>query len=232
MMRQEARPGQLVQAYWWSGKVRWLTWACFSIGLASLVYCLYDLRWPGHFVGDMYGLEVMVRLVPLAACGGFMLLGALAVKLGRSRQSIAASLVGGLLVVSSATALVFMALGVAASRQQDTVRRTYPLLSTTELLRIARERKDQFAIDELLVRKDPSSTPGLRDILLDESEQMNLRICAAHALGEIGGDETKAALETARQDARGVDLRTAIDYALQTRLRGQAAGGAVPTTQP
>ncbi len=30
-----------------------------GIGIFSATYCIYDLLFPSHFVGDMYGMEVM-----------------------------------------------------------------------------------------------------------------------------------------------------------------------------
>jgi len=231
-MCQKPTVGESTQAdsRWRTGRP--LVRACFVVGLISMGYCLYDLVWPGHFVGDMYGLEVMVRLVLLVPAGGILLLGMAVAESGRFMGPKVARLAGSLLVILSAMVLVAMSANVVVSRHQDAVRAAYPSLSTAELFRIAREEKDQFAIDALLVRKDPAAVPGLRNILLDENEYGNLRVSAAHALGEIGTDEARAALEAARKGVHDEYLRIAIDYALQTRMGDGRSCSATPSTQP
>jgi len=211
---------------------RWIVWACFMAGFISLACCIYDLVWPGHFVGDMYGLEVICRLIVLVPAGSVMLLGLAVAERGWSKRSRVARVAGSVLVVLSVIGLGSMAAGVVVSRHQDAVRAGYPSLSTAELLRIAREEKDQFAIDALLVKKDPAAVPGLREILLDESEHGNLRHCAAHALGEIGTDEARVALEQARRDIHDPNLRIAIDDAPQTRMGMDITAVESPSTQP
>jgi hypothetical protein len=214
------------------GAGRWLNLSCLGVGVVSLACCVYDLARPGHFVGDMYGLEVLVRLtwVVLLAC--ILLVGVLMARFGESRRSRFAGLLGRLLSAGATVALVLAAMDVVESRRQDALHRTYPSRSTAELLRLAREKQDQFAVDELLVRKDPSSTQGLRDILLDEAQPTALRVCTAHALGEIGTQEARAVLDTARMTAPAGMLRTAIDYALETRMGAWPSVGKASSTQP
>ena len=90
--------------------------------------------------------------------------------------------------------------------------------STAELIRIAQDEEDSAAIDELLVRRDPTAVAGLSGILLDEGQSVALRSCAAHALGEIGGEEARAALERVRASHPHQALKTAVDYSLDIRM--------------
>ena len=232
MTRQDADAGRSARVDYRQVAGRWLNLSCLGVGVVSLACCVYDLARPGHFVGDMYGLEVIVRLtwVVLLAC--ILLVGVLMARLGESRRSRFAGLLGRLLSAGAAVALVLAAMDVVESRRQDALHRTYPSRSTAELLRLAREKQDQFAVDELLVRKDPRSTRGLREILLDEAQPPALRACTAHALGEIGTREARAVLDAARTTAPAGMLRTAIDYALETRMGGRPSVGKASSTQP
>ncbi|MBN1488291.1 MAG: HEAT repeat domain-containing protein [Phycisphaerae bacterium] len=193
-------------------------WGLLAIGGLSMAYCLYDLISPGHFVGDMYGMEVMFRLLMLSLPVAALLVGGVLFHVGRRKRSDAVCWTAAVLLVLPTLALVVMAGFVLADRRDDAVRRQYPSISTHELLRIAREQNEMFAIEELLVRQDPAVVPGLCEILRDANEDVRLRCGAAHALGEIGGPEARAALEQIRVDCPDKSLRFAIDYALERRI--------------
>lgn len=88
----------------------------FVAGLCALGCYLYDLVFPGHFVGDMYGLEVMMRLVIVAGpTAGLFIGGSLLYVIGdRERKWPRAG--AGALLVASAIGLVLLAYGVGRSR--------------------------------------------------------------------------------------------------------------------
>ncbi len=202
---------------------RWFGRVVLAVGLLALGYCLYDLMYPGHFVGDMYGLEVMGRLMLLAGPAVALLLSGVVLHFAWKREGRAPRVGAGVVLLVSALVLVATAWHVAGSRRQDAIRAQYPTRGTDELLRIARDQKDSFAVEELLIRKDPAAVPGLCAILLDDDENVTLRGSAAHALGEIGGDEAKAALERARSGSPPEVLKIAIDYALEVRITPQTS---------
>jgi HEAT repeat protein len=78
-----------------------------------------------------------------------------------------------------------LAFNVYRSRAVDDIRKTYPQKSTAKLIRIAAEEKDQFALYEIIVRKDTSAVPALISLLLDEQQDAKIRLEAAHALGQL-----------------------------------------------
>jgi len=48
------------------------------VGLSAAFYNAFDIRYPNHFVGDMYGMEIMWRgsvliLICLPLCIGFLM---------------------------------------------------------------------------------------------------------------------------------------------------------------
>ena len=206
------------------GRVRWLAGAVLGVALLSVGYCLYDLAYPGHFVGDMYGLEVLMRLLMLAGPAVALLVSGAVLHFAGNKRSRFRRAGAGAVLVISALLLAVLAGDVARDRRHDAIRRRYPLAGTEELLRIARERENDLAvaaIDELLVRRDPAAIPGLCAMLLDETESVALRGCAAHALGEIGGEKAKAALEKVRAGHPHETLKTAVDYALEVRMTSE-----------
>lgn len=195
-----------------------LAWGLLVIGGLSTGLCLFDLIAPGHFVGDMYGVEVMFRLLMLAMAVGALCMGGILLRLGKRKQSEVMCWVALIVLVLPTLVLMGMAGLVLVDRRNDAVRRLYPSADTAELLRVAREEKDRAAIDTLLVRRDPAAVRGLCEILLDAHEDLGLRCGAAHALGELGGPEARAALEQARGGCADESLRIAIDYALERRI--------------
>ena len=95
------------------------------------------------------------------------------------------------------------------------------------LLRIARSAKDEHAVFELLRRKDPSTVPWLREMLLDAGENGAFRINAAFALGTIGGVEARAALEEALAGQLPPQVKEAVEHVL-----GHPPGDNQPPQEP
>lgn len=167
------------------------------IGLLSGAYYIYDLKCPNHFVGDMYGLEVMARALILFAGFVPLFIGLLMLAIGWKRKN--RKLTNGGLILSDICSvfLILLSVNVFLSRFQDNIRKTYPQKSTDELVRIALDNNDQYAIYEIIARKDSSAIPALSNILLDKNQNARLRIESAHALGQIGGYDARASLEKA-----------------------------------
>ena len=80
---------------------------------------------------------------------------------------------------------------------KDEIRKTYTHKSTDELIKIAVKEKDQYAIYPIIEKKDRAAVPALCKILLDENQNVNLRIISANALGQIGGDRARNTLDKA-----------------------------------
>lgn len=192
---------------------------CLVTGLLSIALYVYDLMFPNHFVGDMYGLEVMIRFFYLAVVVVPMIIGSTMLRISNQKKRQGLRIIWNILVILPALILFIMALEVVWSRHIWEIRQRYPSRSTQELLQLAAGKKDQFAIEALQLKRDPASVPGLCQILLNESELSNLRICAAHALGEIGGEAAKAALEDVLSRSPNEYLQTACEYALYTRMK-------------
>ena len=130
-------------------------------GLFAACYYAYDLKHPNHFVGDMYGMEVMSRgclllmtVLPLCGC-------LLVAVIGWKKEELKMTELGLILADFFAAVLIILALNVFHARAVDDIRKTYPQKSTDELLRIAAKEKDQFAIYEILSRKDQAAVPAL-----------------------------------------------------------------------
>jgi hypothetical protein len=198
----------------------WLWPPCAVAGLLALGYNLYDLAYPGHFVGDMYGMEVMARAMYFIPPGGMMMLGAILLWVSRHKRSRDLCIASVILAIVSAAILTAEAAGVFHERELDKIHGQYPQRSAAELLRIVREEKDQFAVEALWGKAvgekgDPVSVQALCDILLDKDEESLLRSEAATALGQVGGDKATAVLEKARSETKDPHLIEAIGYALE-----------------
>jgi hypothetical protein len=187
----------------------------FALGIFASLYVVYDLRYPNRFVGDMYGMEVMFRLFLLFAAAGPMLLGAVFVSIGGRKKTGWSPILGTTIIVVSSLVLIAMAADVALSRRQNEIRKSYPEKSVEELLAIARNQKDQHAVDALMARADPVAVPGLALILLDTNQPGNLRYVAAQALARIGGEEARAALEKARDSADDPHFKGYLEFMIQ-----------------
>lgn len=214
------------------GLGQWIFIVLVIIGLLSLAYYFFDLVFPNHFVGDMYGLEVMCRLFFIILASIPIIIGIILLGTSQKKDKKAYGFVGTALIMFSC--IVYLALGIttAYSRWRSKVRDSYPRRSVEDLLYLAREKKDQFAIDALLIKKDADAVPGLCAILLDENEQGRLRVCAAHALGEIGGDRARGALQEVLSRNPPEFLKIAAEYALKTRMGIPApVVGEEPTTK-
>lgn len=193
--------------------------AVLPVGLLATAYNLYDLKYPSHFVGDMYGYEVLFRLAVLAVTAGPMLIAAILLLVGRRMRNRAVGRVGGLVITIASIILVVLAVNIAHGRHLDDIRKGYPKKSIEELVRIAREEKDIAAIDAIMMKRDPGAVPALREILLDASELAQLRYAAAHALGNIGGDEAREALEKGLEESNNTYLTETIGHALDNLKR-------------
>jgi hypothetical protein len=179
----------------------WVGLLFFALGILASLYYIYDLRYPSHFVGDMYDLEAIARVSWLCGAAGPMFIGAILLFLDWRKKSRRWRILGMALVIVSSIILVAMAVDVVQSRRLDEIRRGYPEKSIAELLAIAREQKDQHALYPLIAKPDPKAVPGLAQILLDENEQGSLRYCAAEALGRIGNEDAQKALVIARDSS-------------------------------
>lgn len=188
----------------------WVGLVFFAFGILAFIYCLYDLKYPSHFVGDMYGIEVLARLSWVCAAAIPMFIGTLLLFLNRQRKARRWRRFGMAFTIVSSAIMVAMAVDVVQSRRLDEVRKSYPEKSIAELLSIAKEQKDQHAIYPLITRADPAAVPGLAEILLDDDEPGNLRSCAAEALGRIGNEDAQKALLKARDSAGDEYLKKSV----------------------
>ncbi|MBI4965726.1 MAG: HEAT repeat domain-containing protein [Desulfomonile tiedjei] len=196
------------------------TWAWagvlfFGLGTAACFYCVYDLRYPNRFVGDMYNMEAMSRLLLLCFFGGLTLVGGAVSCVGWWKRRKRLQRVGTAITVVSSVVLITMAVDIGQSRHMNEVRRGYPEKSVEELLAIAREQEDQHAIDALMTKADPAAVPGLAMILLDDSAPGNLRYASAQALARIGGEDALKALEQAKGSSRDEHFREFLSHLLE-----------------
>ncbi len=168
-----------------------------SAGLLAAVYYGYDIMYPNHFVGDMYGLEVLYRVAVLIMIAVPIAIGLLLTVIGRMKKRNKLTMTGNILVGSACIVFIILAGNVFYSRHKDDLKKSYSLKDTGELIQIALKDKDQFAIYEIIARNDTSAVPALCLILLDTNQDDRLRLEAAHALGQLGGDSARVALERA-----------------------------------
>lgn len=195
-----------------------------GVALAMLagLYTLYDLLFPNHFTGDMYGLEATVRAVPLIVAALVFAVGS-ALCIRAVLRSQRPSMMALSFLMVAAIVLVTLAADTARSRHQWATRTSYSAKSIAELLDIARQRDGQFAV-YALGSKGKQAVSGLRDLLLDETASRTVRQVAAQALGNIayaGTPEAVTALEEARTRIGHADVRRAIEYALESVRRSR-----------
>jgi len=192
----------------------------FCSGVLAAAYHLYDVAFPNRFVGDMYGYEVLSRMLVQTLAAGAMLAGGVLWIAGRKEQSRGLRLWGGMIVAIPALLLIVMGVDVSRSRHWAEIRKEYPKKTIEELMRIAREEKEISALDAIAMKRDARSADALREILLDESVAVRLRIVAAQNIGQLGGRKAQTALEEAQRQRLDQHLRQAVDYALETVKTG------------
>ncbi|MBL7139432.1 MAG: HEAT repeat domain-containing protein [Planctomycetes bacterium] len=202
--------------------------AAIVVATLAVAYQFYDMACPNTFVGDMYGLIVLVRLVPLVACGVVLTAGGVLAVVGWTRRRRGPVIAGAVIAIAATLPILGMAGHVAWERHRNAVRATYPDRSVEDLLRLANEEHDQFAVGALSTKGDLAAVPGLRAMLLDPEAPTNLRICAAQAIANLGGPEAREALETARDGVTDPDVQRAVGYALESldAMAGEAPGPA------
>ena len=198
--------------------------AAIVAAMLAVAYQLYDMAVPSTFVGDMYGLIVLMRLAALAPPLVMLLVGGVLAVVGWSRRRRGFCIAGSVVVFIAAAVLLAMAGQTAWERHRNAVRATYPERSVKDLLRLAIEEHDQFAVDALGTKGDPAAVPGLRAMLLDPKQRTNLRTCAVQALANIGGPAARQVLEEARDRVSEPHVQRAVGYALEDV---EAAGDAL-----
>jgi hypothetical protein len=193
----------------------WVISLFSALGIFATLYVVYDLTFPNRFVGDMYGLEVMFRVVLLFAAAAPMAIGVLLLSVGWRKKLRRPVILGAVVILASSSALVWMAVDAGLSRRQNEIVKSYHEKSVAELLAIARDQKDQHALDALMVRADPAAVSGLTLIVLDTNQPGNLRYVAAQALSRIGGEDARAALEKALDSADEAQFRGHLKLMIQ-----------------
>ncbi|MFO8012861.1 MAG: HEAT repeat domain-containing protein [Phycisphaerae bacterium] len=198
--------------------------AAMAVAAVGVAFLLYDMARPNTFVGDMYGLIVLVRLAVLAPCVLALLVGGVLAVVGWTRRRRGLCIAGAVVIFIATVPVLGMTGQAAWDRHQNAVRAAYPDRSVEDLLRLATEEDDQFAIDALGTKGDPVAVPGLRAMLLDAKRPTHLRTCAAQALANIGGPAAREALETARERVSEPHVQRAVGYALEDlKAAGEAA---------
>jgi hypothetical protein len=182
----------------------------------ALLYQFYDMACPNTFVGDMYGLIVLMRLAVTAPLAVVLLAGGVLAVVGRTRPRRGLGIAGSVVVLAAAVPILAMAGHTAWERHRNAVRATYPGRSVQELLRLASEEGDAFAVDALGAKGDPAAVPGLRSLLLDDSAPPNVRMGAAQALANLGGPAAREALGEAARRVADPHVRRAVGYALES----------------
>lgn len=204
-----------------SRNMRTLTIVFILTGLFSILYYVYDLIYPNHFVADMYGMEVMFRVAILLMVIFPLLFGMVLMKIGWNKKNSNIATTGNVIVIMSSLILVFMSARVFLGRHKDEIRKSYVHKSTNELIEIVLREKDQFAMYPIIERKDRAAVPALCEILLDENQDLNLRMIAADALGQIGGDMARNTLDKAIVQSRNSYLTDSIKYASEAIGRNE-----------
>ncbi len=191
--------------------------ALILLGLLAAGYYIYDIISPNHFVGDMYGLEVLYRVAVMLFITIPIVIGLLLIVIALMKKQKKPALIGNVLISAAFLVIIFLAVNVYFARQQDELRKSYSLKSTDELINVALKNKDQFALYEIIYRNDTSAIPALSKILLDTTQDDRLRIESANALGQLGGDSARAALvQASTLPTSNTYLAESIKYSIET----------------
>lgn len=186
-----------------------------SIWLVSILYNLYDLKFPSHFVGDMYGYEVIFRVIVLAAVSAIFLAGVACLHFAKAANSSYKFALGTFFCLTASIISLFMGMSVFHGRQLDETRKTYFNLNNENLLKIIRNKRDRYAIHPIFVKNDSETLPTLSKILMDESIDLHCRCEAAHFLGQLNDGEAKKALQYAITSQKDEELHVAINRAIE-----------------
>jgi phage pi2 protein 07 len=206
-MTSENNPIKEVQRYVPATAMVILNFAVFAMAALGMWYDFHDLRFPGHFIGDMYGFEVMGRLFYLVPILIFALLGFSLFIGGLRNERKGRFWTGSVFLWLSCICLIPLVKDVYDDRQEDALHKTYPQKSVEELTRLVRMDKDQYALDELMIKRTPESIKVVKQVLVDENEKTVLRICAAGWLFQFDDEEIKALLKKTEQTTKNNDLK-------------------------
>ena len=89
------------------------------IGLFSILYSLYDLKYPNHFVGDMYGIEVMFRVFILLVITFLLFIGMVLIVIGWNKKNNNITMTGIVISIIFSLILFLMSMSVYFSRHKD-----------------------------------------------------------------------------------------------------------------
>lgn len=191
--------------------------ALYLLGSACLIYYIYDLAYPGHFVGDMYGYEVVFRIMILASVILVTLIGIMFLSFyWRDRQKTKFRLTGHAVISISVILMVVLAVNTFFSRSEDRQRDEFYKKDIAELVQIARTTKNPLAIDVIMSKNDTTAVELLGGILLDRNEAMSLRYRTVQALAYFGTARSREILAAAGQSSTDEYLTSMISQALET----------------
>ncbi len=199
----------------------------YLLGAIGLAFYLFDLAYPGHFVGDMYGYEVIFRILQVASVIVLGLFGVMLLSFyWRNKSKTRLRFAGHLVIAVAAVLMIVMAVGSGVSRYHDNRREAFYKKDIAELIQIARVHKNPFAIDVIMAKGDTSAVEFLGGILLDRNEAMSLRYRSVQGLAYFGTARSRDILAHARESLEDEYLIKMIDQALETI--DQSAGNVVP----
>jgi len=141
--------------------------------------------------------------------------------LGKRKSSAKFWFTGAILILISSICLVIISIDVGRSRHLDHVRSTYPGMTVTELMRLVRNKKDQFAVDAIGEKGSQEAVEALKQILCNEDENTVLRICAADRLSQYENPALKTFLESIRHKTRNVFLKRHLKDLLEYKNKFQ-----------
>ena len=89
------------------------------VGGLGAAFQIYDMAFPSAFVGDMYGLIVLMRLIPLGGCLLALLVGGFLSVLGWTRRRRGLCIAGAVVAIGAAVLIVAMGVWTAWERYDD-----------------------------------------------------------------------------------------------------------------
>jgi hypothetical protein len=165
----------------------------------GILYVFLEFFSPRHFGESMYSPEGIFRVIFLSPILVLVVLGFILFWRGWQREKKGIFWTGNILIWLAFLCLIPQVKCIYKAYQEDARHNIYHQKSVEELSQLARENMYGQALRELVARRTPESIDAVKQILIDENEKEELRVCAARWLSKLDDEEINQFLEKIEQ---------------------------------